>query len=64
MSESPRLSVVIPAYNEEKRLAPTLERMAEWLAEWNGSFEVLVVDDGSRDGTPRIATELQNTVSR
>jgi len=48
-----RLSVVVPAYNEEKRLPATLDRIAEYLAR-NGRLqpaEVVVVDDGSTDGT-------------
>jgi dolichyl-phosphate beta-glucosyltransferase len=52
---APRLTIVIPAYNEEARLGPTLERVKVWLSEWGGSFEVLVVDDGSEDGTPAVA---------
>ena len=46
------LSIVIPAFNEEKRLPATLDRVAAWV---NDSplpvGEVLVVDDGSSDGT-------------
>ena len=45
------LSLIIPAYNEEQRLPATLERMAEYLARRDFSYELLVVDDGSRDGT-------------
>jgi dolichyl-phosphate beta-glucosyltransferase len=45
------LSVVIPAYNEEARLAPTLERVAE-------AQEVVVVDDGSLDRTHEVALEV------
>jgi dolichyl-phosphate beta-glucosyltransferase len=48
---SPALSVVIPAYNEERRLRPTLERVVEYLAARGDAFEVLVVDDGSTDQT-------------
>jgi glycosyltransferase involved in cell wall biosynthesis len=46
------LSIIIPAYNEERRLGTTLERIKSYLdgAGWNFS-EVVVVDDGSRDGT-------------
>jgi dolichyl-phosphate beta-glucosyltransferase len=51
------LTVVIPAYNEEARLGPTLDRLRAWLSEWGGSFEVLVVDDGSRDATVSVAQE-------
>jgi len=44
-----RLSVVIPAYNEAVRLPPTLRRLSAYLA--SRPHEILVVDDGSRDGT-------------
>jgi len=47
----PALSVVIPAYNEAKRLPRTLDRVIAYLREREASFEVLVVDDGSSDGT-------------
>ncbi|MBI5368146.1 MAG: glycosyltransferase family 2 protein [Planctomycetes bacterium] len=47
-----RLSVVIPAYNEEARIGRTLDRVLDYLeATRRGSYEVLVVDDGSRDRT-------------
>lgn len=46
------LSIVIPAYNEEKRLPLTLETVLRYLDRQTFSFvEILVVDDGSRDGT-------------
>jgi glycosyltransferase involved in cell wall biosynthesis len=46
------LSIVIPAYNEERRLPPTLEKIRVWSSEAPLELrEVLVVDDGSRDGT-------------
>ena len=47
----PKLSVVIPAYNEEKRLPRTIDRLLSYLPTLNISWEILVVDDGSRDGT-------------
>ena len=46
------LSIVIPAYNEERRLTPTLEGWRTWLYTFDGSAEVIVSDDGSSDGTP------------
>jgi dolichyl-phosphate beta-glucosyltransferase len=49
------LSVVVPAYNEEKRLAPGLRQALEYLACRGEPFELLVVDDGSRDETIRVA---------
>ena len=49
------LSIVIPAYNEESRLPQTFDRILDWLHRQNLKFrEVIVVDDGSRDGTAAI----------
>lgn len=45
------LSVVIPAYNELMRLPPTLDRVLEYLKERGGTWEIVVSDDGSRDGS-------------
>lgn len=46
------LSIVIPAYNEENRLPATLKRVKQYLKESTWEFsEILVVDDGSKDGT-------------
>jgi dolichyl-phosphate beta-glucosyltransferase len=46
-----KLSVVVPAYNEEQRLGGTLERMCQYLSAQERPWELLVVDDGSKDGT-------------
>jgi len=51
----PELSIIIPSYNEESRLPATLERIAEYLAGSGLKAEVLVVDDGSKDGTAAVA---------
>ena len=45
------LTIVVPAYNEEKRLGATLKRMLAYFDEQGSPFEILVVDDGSTDGT-------------
>jgi glycosyltransferase involved in cell wall biosynthesis len=50
----PFLSVVIPAYNEESRISETLERVIGFLSTRPYSWEVLVADDGSTDGTSRM----------
>lgn len=47
----PRISVVIPAYNEERVIAPSLEEIHAWLASRGEPFEILPVDDGSSDST-------------
>ncbi|HYL09756.1 MAG TPA: dolichyl-phosphate beta-glucosyltransferase [Candidatus Acidoferrales bacterium] len=54
MSGAPELSIVVPAYNEEARLPPTLRRIAEYLRAGDRSAEVIVVDDGSRDHTAEV----------
>lgn len=55
--DRPFLSVVIPAYNEENRLGPTLVRIREYLAAQKYTSEVLVVDNASRDRTTEVAQE-------
>jgi glycosyltransferase involved in cell wall biosynthesis len=51
------LSIVIPAYNEEKRIERTLDDVLRFLESQSYRAEVIVVDDGSSDGTARIATD-------
>jgi len=51
----PHLSIVIPAYNEASRLPSTLESVSRYLATLQDSWELIVVDDGSRDGTAEAA---------
>lgn len=46
----PNLSIVVPAYNEAQRIAPSLERIRTYLADRDEVIEVIVVDDGSTDG--------------
>jgi len=48
---NPRWSVVIPAYNEAARLPTYLKEVLAYLEGRGESYEVIVVDDGSRDGT-------------
>jgi glycosyltransferase involved in cell wall biosynthesis len=49
------LSIVIPSYNEEQRLGGTLEKIQAFIEQKNLNAEILVVDDGSADGTVRLA---------
>jgi glycosyltransferase involved in cell wall biosynthesis len=48
------LSVVLPAHNEEEAIATTVHEVIDTLAAWMLDFEVIVVDDGSRDRTGEI----------
>jgi len=54
------LSIAIPAYNEEKRIGKTLERVRKFLAAKNYEWEIIVVDDGSRDKTAEAAAGLND----
>jgi dolichyl-phosphate beta-glucosyltransferase len=52
------LTVVIPAYNEEHRLGSTVAELVTFLEARGGRFEILVVDDGSTDGTVALCRAL------
>jgi glycosyltransferase involved in cell wall biosynthesis len=52
------LSVFFPAYNEESNIGLLVEKALEVLPGITGQFEVIVVDDGSTDGTAKLADEL------
>ena len=54
----PFLSLVIPAYNEERRLPHTLEQVALFLASQTYSWEVIVVDNASSDKTPEVIRDF------
>ena len=56
VTELDLISVVIPAYNCEATLEAAVRSVLEQT--W-GSFEVLIIDDGSRDGTPEVIRELE-----
>jgi dolichyl-phosphate beta-glucosyltransferase len=51
------VSIVIPAFNEETRLGQTLDELTRFLSLQSWDWEVRVVDDGSTDGTCRVAEE-------
>ena len=52
------LSIVIPAYNEAARIGKTLRTVLDYLEEQPGACELIVVDDGSGDGTRQVAEEI------
>lgn len=57
------LSVIIPAYNEEKRIEKTLLSMHEYLSRQNYDYEIIVVSDGSKDNTVGVVSNLKSRVS-
>ncbi|GCE13761.1 glycosyltransferase family 2 protein [Tengunoibacter tsumagoiensis] len=62
---SPRsLSVVLPAYNEEAIIEKTVQTTCAALAQWTDEFELIVVNDGSKDRTGPIVEQLMNGDSR
>jgi glycosyltransferase involved in cell wall biosynthesis len=57
---APEISIIIPSYNEERRLPETLERIAEYVRPSGREVEILVVDDGSTDGTVAVAESFRS----
>jgi glycosyltransferase involved in cell wall biosynthesis len=55
----PSISVVLPAWNEERNVAQAIREAVTALEGLGADYEVIVVDDGSRDGTSRVVGELQ-----
>jgi len=58
MRAQPDLSIVIPAYNEEARLEPTLRAYLTYCRRRGLGVELIVVDDGSTDGTTSVVEQL------
>ena len=58
MNTTAAVSVIVPAYNEAATVEDVVRGIARVLAAWPGSHEIIVVDDGSRDGTGEIAQRL------
>jgi dolichyl-phosphate beta-glucosyltransferase len=62
--DTPKLSIVVPAYNEAKRLPATVAAVCGAMAGWDFSCELVLVDDGSSDGTGELIAELARTNPR
>ena len=58
MSDNPYLSIVVPAYNEARRLPQTLDKMADFLGQIGKPYEVLIIVERSTDGTLDIAARF------
>lgn len=55
MCEVTAVAIVVPAFNEEARLGETLDELSAFLSSQHWDWEIRVVDDGSTDGTCRVA---------
>jgi dolichyl-phosphate beta-glucosyltransferase len=56
-----KLSVVIPAYNEEKRITATLESVDGYLEKQPYDYEIIVIDNNSKDHTSDVVRKLEAT---
>jgi len=58
------LTIVVPCLNEENNIVATLDTIASAMSEFEYSYEILVIDDGSTDRTAEIVKEYANTHSQ
>jgi glycosyltransferase involved in cell wall biosynthesis len=56
--KAPAISVVVPVYNEEENVPDLVQRIGDTIAATGRSFELICVDDGSRDGSAATLAEL------
>ena len=58
IEEEPKLSIVIPAYNERERIVATIGAIASHVSDLGFPWELLIADDGSKDDTVTLVEEL------
>lgn len=58
-----KLSVIIPTYNEERRIPFTLKKIVEYLSNQKYKYEIIIVDDGSKDRTVEIVAEIAKDIT-
>lgn len=58
---APRLTLVVPVYNERENLVPLVDEIAAAMGPTGDAYEVLLVDDGSRDGSAELIADLART---
>ena len=61
--KQPYISIVVPAYNEAHLIADTLVSLDHYLSNLGKTYEILVVDDGSKDDTAKIVDKLRSMIS-
>ena len=64
MNEGLNISVVIPLYNEEESLPELAEWIHNVLSHHHYSYEIIFVDDGSKDNSWKVIEELQTKNNR
>jgi dolichyl-phosphate beta-glucosyltransferase len=57
-----KLSIIIPAYNEEKRIVGTLRSIGDYLEKQDYEYEILVIENGSTDKTAEVVKEMFSEV--
>jgi len=62
MDEKIHLSVIVPAYNEEKRIPITLLEVDKYLSAQKYTYEIIVVNDGSKDNTVKVVENLKKLI--
>jgi len=64
LAARPRLSIIVPLYNEEESIRPLYAAIVQALGDIGCTFEMVFVDDGSKDNTAEIAREIARIDSR
>ena len=54
------LSIIVPCYNEEKRFQEGISHYLKYLKYVNYTWELILVNDGSKDDTPKLMKKIQN----
>ncbi len=62
MKKNPYLSIIIPAYNEENRIAKTLKEINDYLLSKEFDYEIIVISDGSKDKTSDIVLGMKKEI--
>ena len=63
INDAPYISCIVPVFNEAEVVTPFLEALSEQLIAITNQFEIIVVDDGSRDGTPDLVEAFRKNNS-